>query len=155
MTAQLPASPPLAPASLSEHATDMLDLMMRLSELLAHETELLRGGRLLDIEPLQREKMRLTLLYQKLLRALTASGTTVSALPAPLRVQFVAASGRLADAVGENERALRIGRAATRRLLDAVVESVQARLKPLRHYDARSRTAASATPLALAVDRRL
>ena len=155
MTAPLPASPPLAPASLSEQATEMLDLMMRLAELLVHETGLVRSGRLRDIEPLQREKMRLTLLYQTSLKTLTAAGTTVSALPAPLRVQFVTASGRLADAVGENERALRIGRAATRRLLDAIVESVQARLKPLRHYDARSRTAASVTPLALAVDRRL
>jgi hypothetical protein len=155
MNAPSPASAPLAPASLSEQATDMLDLMMRLAELLEHETELLRSGRLRDIEPLQREKMRLTLLYQKALKALTTAGTTVSALPAPLRVQFVTASGRLADAVGENERALRIGRAATRRLLDAIVESVQAKLKPLRHYDARSRTAASVTPLALAIDRRL
>ncbi len=155
MTAPLPASPPLAPASLSEQATAMLDLMMRLSELLGHETELLRAGRLRDIEPLQREKLRLTLLYQKALKALAAGGTTVSALPPPLRVQFVAASGRLADAVGENERALRIGRAATRRLLDAIVESVQAKLKPLRHYDARSRAAANVTPLALALDRRL
>ena len=155
MTTPRPAAPPLAPASLSEQATEMLDLMMRLSELLTHETDLLRAGRLRDIEPLQREKMRLTLLYQKALAALNAAGATVSALPAPLRAQFVAASGRLADAIGENERALRIGRAATRRLLDAIVESVQARLKPLRHYDARSRTTASITPLALAVDRRL
>jgi hypothetical protein len=155
MNAPLPAAPPLAQASISEQATDMLDLMMRLSELLAHETELLRSGRLPDIEPLQREKMRLTLLYQKALKALASAGTTASTLPAPLRAQFVAASGRLADAVGENERALRIGRAATRRLLDAIVESVQARLKPLRHYDARSRTATNITPLALAVDRRL
>ena len=149
------ASPPLAAASLSEQATDMLDLMMRLAELLAHETELLRCGRVRDIEPLQREKLRLTLLYQKALKALTAAGATITALPAPLRSQFVAASGRLADAVGENERALRIGRAATRRLLDAIVESVQARLKPLRHYNARSRTTTGSAPLALAVDRRL
>jgi hypothetical protein len=149
------ASPPLAAASLSEQATDMLDLMMRLAELLAHETELLRCGRVRDIEPLQREKLRLTLLYQKALKALTAAGATITALPAPLRSQFVAASARLADAVGENERALRIGRAATRRLLDAIVESVQARLKPLRHYNARSRTTTGSAPLALAVDRRL
>ena len=148
-------SPPLAPASVSEQATDMLDLMMRLAELLVHETNLLRSGRVRDIEPLQREKLRLTLLYQKALKALTAARATITALPAPLRVQFVAASGRLADAVGENERALRIGRAATRRLLDAIVESVQARLKPLRHYNARCRTTSGSTPLALAVDRRL
>jgi hypothetical protein len=148
-------SAPLAPASISEQATDMLDLMMRLAELLVHETELLRSGRVRDIEPLQREKLRLTLLYQKALKALTAAGATITALPAPLRAQFVAASGRLADAVGENERALRIGRAATRRLLDAIVESVQARLKPLRHYNARSQTTIGSAPLALAVDRRL
>jgi hypothetical protein len=154
MNAPTPSAPP-APASISEQATDMLDLMMRLAELLVHETELLRSGRVRDIEPLQREKLRLTLLYQKALKALTAAVTTISALPAPLRAQFIAASGRLADAVGENERALRIGRAATRRLLDAIVESVQARLKPLRHYNARSRTTIGSAPLALAVDRRL
>jgi hypothetical protein len=142
-------------AQIAALATGMLDLMMRLADLMAHETEQLEAGRLRDIEPLQREKLRLSLLYQKSIKGLDASGAKIVALPAPLRAQIVAASARLADEVSQNERALRIGRAATRRLLDAIVESVHAKLRPLNRYNARLIPTRSPPVLAMAVDRRM
>ena len=103
-TTQDPAAGP-HPAA---HATGMLDLMMRLADLLAHETELVRTGHVRDIGALQREKLRLSLLYQSAIKQLNAGGVKVIALPAPLRAQIVAAASRLADAVAQNEQ---IGRA--------------------------------------------
>ena len=155
MNAKPAAAPALGPSEAASRATEMLDLMMRLADLLQHETERLRSGHVQDVAPLQKEKLRLSLLYQRAMKELEAGGVKITALPAPLRAQIVAASARLADAVGENERALRVGRAAARRLLDMVVESVKERLKPVSRYNARRTTAGGAPILAVAVDRRL
>lgn len=148
-------SPQPAPPLNTVRFTEMLDLMIRLADLLAHETTLLREGRVRDIAPLQTEKLRLSQRYQKALTDIAAGGYSIAALPSPLRAQIVAASHRLAETVTENERSLRIGRAAARRLLDCIVESVQTRLQPLNRYNARRAPARNGTMLAMALDRRL
>lgn len=153
MTAMPKTLVPAAPQS-GGPATEMLDLMMRLADLLAHETERVRSGHVQDIEPLQREKIRLSQLYQRKVQELEASGAKVAGQPAPLRAQIVAASARLAEEAAENERALRIGRDATRRLVDMVVASIKTRLKPASRYDAR-RAVQPARMAPCAVDRRL
>ena len=136
-------------------ATDMLDLMLRLADLLAHETDLLTAGRVRDIAALQIEKLRLTTLYDRAIKKFAASGFKIDALSPPLRAQIVAASTRLADAVKENERALRIGSAATRRVLDMVVESIRTRERTAARYTARRTPPRHGPVLAVAVDRRL
>jgi hypothetical protein len=154
MTASMQAARPIPEPPRALQVTETLDLMLRLADLLSHETKLVRQGRIQDIEPLQKEKLRLSQLYQQAVKALHAGGAQI-ALPASLRVQIIAASGRLADAVGENEQVLRIGRAATRKLLDMVVDSIKARMKPLNRYNAKL-TATRHTPaLVVAVDRRM
>ena len=150
-----PMPPPAVPAQVTSQATDMLDLMMRLADLLAHETELVRAGHVRDIGALQREKLRLSLLYQDAIRRLDAGGVKIVALPAPLRAQVVAASSRLADVAAQNERTLRVGRAATRKLLDMLVDSVKSQFKPLTRYDARRKATGYAPAFAVAIDRRL
>jgi hypothetical protein len=151
-TTQDPAGAPHPAAN----ATGMLDLMMRLADLLAHETELVRAGHVCDIGALQREKLRLSLLYQSAIKELNAGGVRIIALPAPVRAQIVAAASRLADVVAQNERALRIGRAATRKLLDMVVESVKSKLSPSIRYTARRTVPVRHAPaLVVAIDRRL
>ncbi len=146
-----------APSSqITTHATGMLDLMMRLADLLAHETELVRDGHVRDIGALQREKLRLSMLYQTAIKQLNASGIKIIALPAPLRAQIVAASSRLADVVAHNERTLRVGRAATRKLLDMVVESVKSQMRSTTRYTARRMAPKRHAPaLAIAIDQRL
>ncbi|HYM02771.1 MAG TPA: hypothetical protein VET85_07470 [Stellaceae bacterium] len=136
-------------------ATDMLDLMLRLADLLAHETELLTAGRVRDIAALQIEKLRLTTLYDRAIKKFSTSGFKINALSPPLRAQIVAASTRLADAVKENESALRIGSAATRRVLDMVVESIRTRERTAARYTARRTSPRHGPVLAVAVDRRL
>lgn len=135
-------------------ATEMLDLMMRLADLLTHETERVRSGHVRDIAPLQQEKLRLTQLYQDKVREFASTGGRIENLPAPLRAQIVAASGSLAEATAKNERTLRVGREATRRLLEMVVASVKDRLRPMSRYDGhRALRPARIVPCAL--DRRL
>jgi hypothetical protein len=149
-TARLVPEPPRA-----LQVTETLDLMLRLADLLSHETELVRQGRIQDLAPLQKEKLRLSQSYHQAAKALQASGAQIATLPTSLRMQIVAASGRLADAVGENERVLRIGRAATRKLLDMVVDSIKARMKPLNRYNAKLTIARHTPALVVAVDRRM
>lgn len=147
------ASP--APAKPLE-ATNLLDLLQRLAELMAHETSLVAAGRVKDVGPLQREKLRLAALYQQAIKDFQSGSVSASALPTVLRTQIIAASARLAQVAVENERALRIGRAATRRLLDMVVDSVKERMKPLYRYTAqRLATPPGGVSVAFAVDRRM
>jgi len=148
-------APSPTPAQPADQATQLLDLMMRLADLMANETKLLRAGRLQDIGPLQREKLRLTALYQAAVKQIQASGARITALPPVLRTQIVAASTRLAEVATDNERALRIGRAATRKLLDMVVESVRSRLRPLNRYTARLAPAPRLTMAPVTLDRRM
>ena len=154
MTAMTHAAAAAVPPS-GHAATGLLDLMMRLADLLANETQLVRDGHVADIAALQREKLRLSQLYQAAIKQLEAGGTKIMTLPAPLRTQIVAAAGRLADAVAQNERALRIGRAATRKLIDMVVDSVKSKMKPPIRYTARLKAPRYAPALAIAIDRRL
>ncbi len=142
-------------ANSAVQATDLLDLVMRLADLLEHETALLRSGKVQDIAPLQVEKLRLTVLYDKTGKALIAAGAKLETLPAPLRAQLVAASTRLSQIVAENERALRVGRAAARQLLDVIVNSVRMREKPLLRYSAKPGKPCHVPVRAFAVDRRL
>jgi hypothetical protein len=153
MAVAKPSPAPAPPAKIQP--TDLLDLMLRLADLLEHETELLRAGRVRDIAPLQNEKLRLTLIYDKAAKALCAAGLTLASMAPPLRSQFVVAGTRLACTVGENERALRVGRAATRRILDLVVESVRARQRPLLRYTAKLAPMRHMPALALTINQRL
>ena len=155
MSAAPQLAQPVAPAPIAAQATELLDLMMRLADLLAHETARVRTGHIQDVGPLQKEKLRLTFLYQRGVKQLEASGAKITALPAPLRAQVVAASARLAETVADNERTLRIGSTAARRLVDMLVESIKSRLKPLTRYSAIPGKLNEAPVLAVAVDRRL
>jgi len=134
-------------------ATTFLDLLIRLADLMVSETAMLSSGHVRDIGPLQQEKLRLTALYQRAVKDIEAGSIK---LPPAIRAQIVAASGRLAQAATENELALRIGRASTKRLLDMVIESIKSRGQPLHRYTAKrvTRSPDGAT-MAFALDRRM
>lgn len=134
-------------------ATQLLDLLTRLADLMVSETAMLSLGHVRDIGPLQQEKLRLAALYQRAVKDIQAGSIK---LPPALRAQIIAASGRLAQAATENELALRIGRASTRRLLDMVVESIKSRIQPLHRYTAKRLARPPAGPtMAFALDRRM
>ena len=142
---------PLRPAPPDPAA--LLDVLSRLADLMTHETALLSAGQVQQIALLQREKLRLTALYQQAIK--DAQQGMISFSPA-LRAEVVAASARLAEAAVQNERALRIGRAATRRLIDMVVASIRSRVEPLQRYTRKRLTRSPVGPaMAFALDRRL
>jgi hypothetical protein len=134
---------------------ELLGFMTRLADLLAQETALLRAGRVGEIAPLHSGKIELSARYAAAIKALDITPGTAPSLPAAARSQLAAAGSRLAAAAQENADALRIGGAATRLLLEMVIESVEAQRCPLSGYTARLAPARAAPLLALALDRHL
>jgi hypothetical protein len=93
--------------------------------LLNHESELVRTMRIEEIEPLQGEKVRLTTLYQSLLQGLGGPSNEQITLPPAQKAVLVDAGKRLADAAVDNQRALKVGQAATDRLIGSIVTAIK------------------------------
>jgi hypothetical protein len=96
-----------------------------LARLLERETALVRALKIAEIAPLQHDKTRLTLLIYKALK---------QSPPVPSNKSWLAAGRRLAQAAIDNERALRVGRAATERLIATVITAVKQSRRPLTSY---------------------
>lgn len=151
------AAPSLAPAprDVSALAAELADLAGRLAGVLAHESALVRAMRIKEIAPLQAEKTDLTARYQKAFKSLGAAANG-KPLPAALKQRLAAAAERLAKAVIENELMLRVGRAATERLIGSIVSAVKAQKKASAPYAPHQRAAQRrAFITAAAIDRRL
>ena len=134
---------------------ELLGVMTRLTDLLAQETALLRAGRVGEIAPLQSDKVELSARCAAAIKALNLTPGAARSLPAEVRAQLTATGGRFAAAAQENAEALRIGGAATRLLLQMVIESVEAQRRPLSGYTARLAPTRAASLLAVALDRHL
>jgi hypothetical protein len=145
-------SSPLAGAAA---AGELLDLMNRLMDVLVEETTLLRGGCIAETAPLQPEKTTLATRYAAAIKALAVMADKGQSLSIGLRVELAARSKRLAEVAEENAEALRIGGAATRMLLEMVIESAAAQRRPTSGYTASLAPARSQPLLAVALDRRL
>jgi hypothetical protein len=116
-----------------------------LADLLERETTLVRATKLTEIGPLQPEKIRLTLLFQK---TLEKSGK-------PVGKAWTAAAERLAQAAIDNERALRVGRAATDRLIATVISAVRKSRGPATTYVAKRCQTREARMAGITLDRKL
>lgn len=147
MTAQPPAPQP-------GDASSLIALAGELAELLERETVLVRAMQIARIAPLQTEKSRLTLLFQKALKTLDGP-QGIAALPAAAKMQWLVVGRRLAAAAMENERALRIGRAAVERLVAAVVTAVTQSRRPPTAYSGRRAVPGRPRVAGIAVDHRL
>ena len=148
----------MAPSSSSANAAaagELLDLMSRLMDLLGEETTLLRAGCVGEIAPLQAEKIMSAKRYAEAIKALGAITDKAPSLSIGLRAQLAARSKRLAELAEENAAALRIGGAATRMLLEMVIESASAQQRPTSGYTASLVPAPPAPLLAMALDQRL
>lgn len=131
-------------------AAALPEIMDRLAELLAAETRLVTAGRVGEIGALQSEKLRLAQLYDQAFKAFDPNKAPSSARHPALAV----AAARLARAAAENAQALRIGAAATNRLIEMVVDTIKSRQSAIRGYGA-SRAPARLAPMApVAVNRR-
>jgi len=146
MAAPLPAP---APADCST----LLALAGTLAALLERETALVCAMEVAAIAPLQAEKQRLTLLFQQSIKS--PAGAATKSLTGPAKAAWLGAVRQLTAAAMDNERALRVGRAATERLIAAVVTAVKQSRRTSIGYSAR-RVARTGRPVAgVACDRHL
>ena len=135
----------------SSSGADLVAIAADLTALLERETRLVRNLKITEIGPMQADKIRLTKLLQEALKPLSAG----EALPPAAAAKWREAGRRLTDAVVANERALRIGRAATERLVATVVKAVSDSRRPLRTYAPPRRRAVTRDLNGVALDRRL
>ena len=142
----------LAPAS-ADAAAELATLAGSLTDLLERETALVRKMKIAEIAPLQAEKSQLTLRFQMALGTLGAAG--IAALNGAAHSRWLAAGRRLTAAATENERALRIGRVATERLVAAVVTAVKQSRHAPTGYSARRAVSPEPPVAGIAVDHRL
>jgi hypothetical protein len=139
-----PAAPPPDPA-------ELLGVVRDLTSLLERETALVRGLKIAEIAPLQSDKTRLTQLLRKFLKQFENGAT----LPPAAKQKWLASGERLVAAASENERALRVGRMATERLIAAVVGAVRESRRPHATYAPKKRAARDGSVSGVALDRRL
>jgi hypothetical protein len=121
-----------------------------LAALLERETSLIRAMKLTEIAPLQADKARLTQLCGTTLKTIDPAVPVSTAA----KEQWHVVSKKLGDAAIANEMALRVGHAATDRLVGAIIGQVQkdravtnayARPKPIAPGASRRPTLAGVT----------
>jgi len=134
--------------------TALIALADALTDLLERETALVRAMQIARIAPLQDEKQRLTDLFQRALKPQDATASP-AALEGPARLRWLEAGRRLAAAAMENERALRVGRTATERVVAAVVTAVSRGRQPPSAYAGRRAVASKPRVAGLTFDHRL
>jgi len=139
----LPAKPsPSASASgtTPSAVAGLCAVASELTALLERETALLRAMKIMDIAPLQADKLRLTKLCGTALKSIDPKAEITK----PLKEQWRAISKRLGDATIANEMALRVGHAATDKLVNAIVGHIERRQSAKNGY-VRARPNAPAT----------
>lgn len=143
-----------AEAAPSAAATDLVAIAGALADLLERETALVRSMQVAKIAPLQADKVRLTQLFQNTLKPRDGAPAP-TALLGRAKAEWLVAGTRLARAAMENEQALRIGRAATERVVAAIVAAVKLSRRSPTGYAARLATAPVLRVAGIAVDHRL
>ncbi len=156
MTQSAPRPAFAAPEQLAD-ALRLLETAEQLTALLIEESGLVRTLHISEITPLQADKTRLTATYAKTLRALAAPESRP--LPASLKARLMAAAQKLNAAAADNERMLKVGRAATDRLIGTIVSAIK-EARPATTGYTRNTQRGRSLPLApamngIAVDRRM
>lgn len=105
--------------------TDMINVMERLTAVLAAETETLRDRRVAEAQPLMEEKAQLTRLYQEHHARLARDRRPIDALPAPERDYVRTVAQRLDRTVRDNARVVEASRSAVERVVDMMVTAVR------------------------------
>lgn len=145
-----------------DRMSELLAVTERLVACIEREVELLRAMRPQDLAALQREKTALADAYEGHLRALRATAAEAADADDPaLRDRLLRATERFRGALTENARTLKAVEAANDRVLRAIVDAVEQRRGRPAAYTATGASpraagpAAAATPVSMALDRRL
>ncbi len=151
MTAQHPMTPSRATepaggqAAAKERVAGLIDLVDRLGELVAAETDLLEQRRPLALADSEAEKSRLASAYAQQLREIKTDPALIGAAAQADKDRLRAAVARFNEVVEAHARKLVTVKSVTESMVRAVVEEVQKRDRPADGYsrDARLRPAAS------------
>ncbi|HWE75314.1 MAG TPA: hypothetical protein VG328_19295 [Stellaceae bacterium] len=117
----LPSTRGTGAAAVPSNIPALCAIATELANLLDRETALIRAMKLAEIGPLQADKARLTNLCGTTLKTIDPATPVSNAL----RDQWRVVSKKLGDAAVANEMALRVGHAATDRLVSAIVGHIQ------------------------------
>jgi len=124
-------SDPSAPSNAAPAGVRALcAIASELTTLLERETALIRAMKLNEIGPLQADKARLTKLCGTTLKTIDPAAP----LAKPQKDEWRRISKRLGDAALANEMALRVGRAATDRLVAAIIGHIEQRCCASSNY---------------------
>lgn len=104
--------------------TDLLDVTLRLSDLMTRENEVLRSQRPQDIKALQTEKTELASGYEHFMQELRKHPGLLGSAPAAAHDALRDATVRFQKVMTDNERALRAARSVSERLMKAIVAAV-------------------------------
>lgn len=130
----LPAKPPAPPTGGKTAPAIAIPGLCRvaseLTSLLDRETRLIRAMKLKEIGPLQADKARLTKLCGFALKDIDAAAP----VPKPLKDEWIAISKKLGEAAIANEMALRVGYAATDKLVSAIIGHIEQRRSATMAY---------------------
>lgn len=147
------AAPRPTGASASELADNLIRLTDRLSSLMDHEIELLRGRRARDIKALQSDKETLTAVYQRMMSDLKAQPSALSGLDDGRKSALRRAAARLENAASGNAIALRTAIEANHRLMEAIAGAIRERNAETSPYAANGQMATSrGAPLTMSVN---
>ncbi len=115
---------------------ELIDLTKRLTEVMAKESEILRGMRPSEIAPLQTEKAALSHTYSDAVSAANSNASRVASARLDLRERLARATARLQDTMADNLRTITIARAFNERLVRALGEAVTENRHPATAYTA-------------------
>jgi hypothetical protein len=111
----------------AETADNLIRVTERLSSLMTHEVELLRGRRARDIKALQGDKESLAAVYQRMMQDLQTGPHLLDGLDDGRKAALLRAAGNLEAAAADNAIALHSAIRANSRLMEAIADAVKRR----------------------------
>lgn len=142
---------------IDQQMESLIAVASRLIELMDREVEILRAMRPAEIESLRDEKFNLIAVYEDHYRALASNKDALALVAPTLQQEFADVAQRFAKAMAENGRALTAAKVAHERMMNAIVEAVQANRKSGSGYSASgsAEQGTAASPMSLSLDCRL
>jgi len=138
---------------------DLVQITNRLSDLLEHESALLRARKLTEMETVRQNKFVLSAAYETHVRALRAQPEKLADATPELRRQLKAAFDRFEKSLGENERGLRAAKETSNRVLRTIADEVDRQRRENLAYSPNGHASAqppsnSQAPVSVAIDER-
>ncbi len=137
-------------------ATDMIDLLGDLVDVMRRENEILKLPRDRSLDPVVKRKVALVSVYERHLREVAARPGFKDELEPPLMDKLHQAADEFAKALEENERRLQAAMATTQKVVDAVASAaLKLNGVPSGYSKAGAETGQTGQHIPLAVDRQI